>query len=123
MARLRESGAKLFLLTNSDYNFTNKIMTFLFDFPHGAKVCKNSCLTIFADFVLFQPDEPHRDWKTYFDYIVVDACKPLFFGEGTILRQVNRTTGALKIGIHVGPIQQGFVYSGGMVLNYLYTFI
>jgi 5'-nucleotidase len=40
MARLRESGAKLFLLTNSDYNFTNKIMTFLFDFPHGAKVLK-----------------------------------------------------------------------------------
>lgn len=38
LARLRESGAKTFLLTNSDYNFTNKIMTYLFDFPHGAKV-------------------------------------------------------------------------------------
>ncbi|XP_065339747.1 cytosolic purine 5'-nucleotidase isoform X1 [Cloeon dipterum] len=96
LARLRESGAKTFLLTNSDYNFTNKIMTFLFDFPHGAR-----------------PDEPHRDWKMYFDYIVVDACKPLFFGEGTILRQVDVRTGGLKIGIHVGPIQQGFVYSGG----------
>ncbi|CAB3382178.1 Hypothetical predicted protein [Cloeon dipterum] len=96
LTRLRESGAKTFLLTNSDYNFTNKIMTFLFDFPHGAR-----------------PDEPHRDWKMYFDYIVVDACKPSFFGEGTILRQVDVQTGALKIGIHVGPIQQGFVYSGG----------
>lgn len=38
LSRLRESGAKTFLLTNSDYNFTNKIMTYLFDYPHGAKV-------------------------------------------------------------------------------------
>lgn len=38
LTRLRESGAKTFLLTNSDYNFTNKIMTYLFDFPHGARV-------------------------------------------------------------------------------------
>jgi 5'-nucleotidase len=36
--RIRESGAKIFLLTNSDYYYTNKIMTFLFDFPHGPKV-------------------------------------------------------------------------------------
>ncbi|PSN50671.1 Cytosolic purine 5'-nucleotidase [Blattella germanica] len=92
----RESGAKVFLLTNSDYCFTDKIMTYLFDFPHGAR-----------------PEEPHRDWKTYFDTIVVDARKPLFFGEGTILRQVDTSTGALKIGTHMGPLQKGQVYSGG----------
>ncbi|KFB41870.1 AGAP000380-PA-like protein [Anopheles sinensis] len=96
LSRIRESGAKLFLLTNSDYNFTDRIMTFLFDFPHGAK-----------------PDEPHRDWKTYFDTIVVDARKPLFFGEGTILRQVDTTTGALKVGTHMGPLQANQIYSGG----------
>lgn len=96
LSRIRESGAKLFLLTNSDYNFTDKIMTFLFDFPHGAK-----------------PEEPHRDWKTYFDTIVVDARKPLFFGEGTILRQVDTTTGALRVGTHMGPLQVNQVYSGG----------
>lgn len=38
LARIRESGAKVFLLTNSDYNFTDRIMTYLFDFPHGARV-------------------------------------------------------------------------------------
>lgn len=96
LERIRESGAKLFLLTNSDYKFTDRIMTFLFDFPHGAK-----------------QEEPHRDWKTYFDTIVVDARKPLFFGEGTILRQVDTTTGALKIGTHMGPLQANQVYSGG----------
>ncbi|XP_025263980.1 cytosolic purine 5'-nucleotidase isoform X2 [Camponotus floridanus] len=96
LARIRESGAKVFLLTNSDYVFTDKIMTYLFDFPHGAR-----------------PDEPHRDWKTYFDAIVVDARKPLFFGEGTILRQVDTRTGALKLGTHKGPLHTGEVYSGG----------
>ncbi|XP_050296337.1 cytosolic purine 5'-nucleotidase isoform X2 [Anthonomus grandis grandis] len=96
LARLKESGAKTFLLTNSDYNFTDNVMTYLFDFPHGAK-----------------PDEPHRNWKSYFDIVVVDACKPLFFGEGTILRQVDTSTGALKLGIHTGPFQKDHVYSGG----------
>ncbi|XP_050084286.1 cytosolic purine 5'-nucleotidase isoform X1 [Anopheles aquasalis] len=96
LSRIRESGAKVFLLTNSDYNFTDRIMTFLFDIPHGAK-----------------PNEPHRDWKTYFDTIVVDARKPLFFGEGTILRQVDTTTGALKVGTHMGPLLANQVYSGG----------
>lgn len=86
LSRIRESGAKLFMLTNSDYTYTNEIMTYLFDFPHGAT-----------------PDEPHRDWKTYFDVIVVDARKPLFFDEGTVLRQVDTKTGSLKIGTHVGP--------------------
>ncbi|XP_033324587.1 5' nucleotidase B isoform X2 [Megalopta genalis] len=94
--RIRESGARIFLLTNSDYVFTDKIMTYLFDFPHGAK-----------------SDEPHRNWKTYFDTIVVDARKPLFFGEGTILRQVDTKTGALKLGTHKGPLHTGEVYSGG----------
>ncbi|XP_028046489.1 cytosolic purine 5'-nucleotidase isoform X3 [Monomorium pharaonis] len=96
LTRIRESGAKVFLLTNSDYVFTDKIMTYLFDFPHGAR-----------------PDEPHRNWQTYFDTIVVDARKPLFFGEGTILRQVDTKTGALKLGTHKGPLHTGEVYSGG----------
>lgn len=96
LTRLKESGAKTFLLTNSDYNFTDKIMTYLFDFPHGAR-----------------PEDPHRNWKTYFDIIVVDARKPLFFAEGTLLRQVDTTTGALRVGIHTGPLQKEHVYSGG----------
>lgn len=96
LSRIRESGAKVFLLTNSAFNFTDKIMTFLMDFPHGAK-----------------PDEPHRHWTTYFDIIVVDAKKPLFFGEGTILRQVDTTTGALKMGSHCGSLKKGLIYSGG----------
>jgi len=33
-----------------------------------------------------------RDWTSYFDYIVVDAKKPNFFSEGTILRQIDKVT-------------------------------
>ncbi|XP_048053113.1 cytosolic purine 5'-nucleotidase isoform X4 [Chanodichthys erythropterus] len=88
--------AKVFLATNSDYKYTEKIMTYLFDFPHGPK-----------------HGTPHRPWQSYFDLILVDARKPLFFGEGTVLRQVDTTTGRLKIGTYTGPLQHGIVYSGG----------
>lgn len=65
-------------------------------------------------------EEPHRNWKTYFDFIVVDAQKPLFFGEGTIMRQVNTSTGALRMGTHTGPLVREQVYSGG---QYCYSFV
>ncbi|XP_077991961.1 cytosolic purine 5'-nucleotidase-like isoform X2 [Glandiceps talaboti] len=94
--RLRQAGRKVFLATNSDYKYTEAIMTYLFDFPHGPT-----------------SDSPHQPWLTYFDVVIVDARKPLFFGEGTILRQIDTETGALKLGTHVGPLQHGHVYSGG----------
>jgi len=93
LRRLRENGAKVFLLTNSDYNYTNHIMKYLLE-----SVDKSEC---------------KDKWITYFDYTVIDSKKPLFFGEGTVLRQVDTTTGALKIGTHLGPLQPGQVYSGG----------
>ncbi|XP_061819692.1 cytosolic purine 5'-nucleotidase-like isoform X2 [Nerophis lumbriciformis] len=95
LSRMSEVS-KIFLATNSDYEYTQKIMTFLFDFPHGPK-----------------PGTAHRPWQSYFDLILVDARKPVFFGEGTVLRQVDTKTGRLKIGTYTGPLQHGIVYSGG----------
>ncbi|XP_019411210.1 PREDICTED: cytosolic purine 5'-nucleotidase isoform X4 [Crocodylus porosus] len=95
LSRMNEVG-KVFLATNSDYKYTDKIMTYLFDFPHGPK-----------------PGNAHRPWQSYFDLILVDARKPIFFGEGTVLRQVDTVTGKLKIGTYTGPLQHGIVYSGG----------
>uniref|UniRef100_A0A8C2GKL8 Cytosolic purine 5'-nucleotidase n=1 Tax=Cyprinus carpio TaxID=7962 RepID=A0A8C2GKL8_CYPCA len=63
LSRMNEVD-KVFLVTNSDYKYTDKIMTYLFDFPHGPKA-----------------GTPHRPWQSYFDLIVVDARKPVFFGE------------------------------------------
>uniref|UniRef100_A0A8C2L9X8 Cytosolic purine 5'-nucleotidase n=1 Tax=Cyprinus carpio TaxID=7962 RepID=A0A8C2L9X8_CYPCA len=95
LSRMNEV-AKVFLVTNSDSKYTDKIMTYLFDFPHGPKA-----------------GTPQRPWQSYFDLILVDARKPVFFGEGTVLRQVDTTTGRLKIGTYTGPLQHGIVYSGG----------
>lgn len=55
------------------------------------------------------------DWPSYFDIAIVDARKPLWFAEGTVFREVDTSTGALKIGIHTGPLKKGVVYSGGNV--------
>ncbi|CAK9298872.1 unnamed protein product [Gordionus sp. m RMFG-2023] len=95
LERLKQ-GAKVFLLTNSGYEYTEKLMTYLFDLP-------------------IKDGKEHRNWKTYFDYIFVDAQKPVFFKGGTILRQVDENTGILKIGTHVGPLRKGYIYSGGSV--------
>jgi len=33
--------------------------------------------------------EAGRNWRSYFDYILVEAHKPLFFEEGTPLKEIN----------------------------------
>ena len=33
-----------------------------------------------------------RDWTSFFDLVIVDAKKPLFFKDGTILRKVDRVS-------------------------------
>ncbi|XP_038070687.1 cytosolic purine 5'-nucleotidase-like isoform X2 [Patiria miniata] len=104
LQRMRDHGRKVFLVTNSGYSYTEKIMTYLFDFPHGATGPPGPSS---------MPSTPHKQWYEYFDVCIVDARKPLFFGNGTILRQVDLDTGALRIGSHVGPFHKGQVYSGG----------
>ena len=54
-----------------------------------------------------------RDWKSFFDFILVDAQKPLFFTEGTTLRIIDPATGSMKLGSYAGQLQQNEVYSGG----------
>uniref|UniRef100_A0A8D0DEP6 5'-nucleotidase, cytosolic II, like 1 n=1 Tax=Sander lucioperca TaxID=283035 RepID=A0A8D0DEP6_SANLU len=86
--------AKVFLATNSDYSYTKAIMKYLLE--NNAK-----------------PGSPKQSWRSFFDLIVVDTRKPLFFGEGTVLRQVDTDTGKLRIGTYTGDLQHGTVYSGG----------
>lgn len=81
--RLRSTGAKTFLLTNSEYYYTDAIMKFILR------------------------NDANRDWADFFDYVIVDARKPLFFEEGTVLREVDRATGHSHIGMHVGPLKTG----------------
>uniref|UniRef100_A0A8C7FQW6 5'-nucleotidase, cytosolic II, like 1 n=1 Tax=Oncorhynchus kisutch TaxID=8019 RepID=A0A8C7FQW6_ONCKI len=91
LTRIKEV-AKVFLATNSDYNYTEAIMKYLLETP---------------------PGYPKKTWRTFFDLVVVDTRKPLFFAEGTVLRQVDTNTGKLRIGTYTGDLQHGTVYSGG----------
>ncbi|CAF2916585.1 unnamed protein product [Rotaria sp. Silwood2] len=90
--RIRSHNAKTFLLTNSEYWYTDKLMTYLLSTDNN---------------------NLKRDWKSYFSYIVVDAQKPLFFAEGTTLRIIDPNTGSMKLGSYSGQLQQNEVYSGG----------
>ena len=74
LSRLRAANKSLFLLTNSDFAYTNKIMKYILD-------------------------EDDQWTQKYFDFIVCDANKPSFFGEGSLLRIVDQKTMALKLGV------------------------
>ena len=54
-----------------------------------------------------------RHWRSYFDYVLVDARKPLFFEEGTSMKEIDVQTGVTKFGTHSGPLRDNMVYSGG----------
>lgn len=57
--RWKRAGKKLFVLSNSEWNFTNGVLSFLLDGE--------------------DPTRPH--WQDYFDLVVVSAKKPVFFQE------------------------------------------
>jgi len=63
----RNSGKKLFLLTNSYFEYTNKVMSYLLD---GAL-------------------NEYETWKDYFDLIIVGSKKPLFFSDGATLYKLD----------------------------------
>lgn len=39
--------------------------------------------------IFFSYKNPKKQWRAFFDLVVVDTRKPLFFAEGTVLRQVD----------------------------------
>uniref|UniRef100_A0A3B5L0Z8 5'-nucleotidase, cytosolic II, like 1 n=1 Tax=Xiphophorus couchianus TaxID=32473 RepID=A0A3B5L0Z8_9TELE len=93
LTRIKEV-AKIFLATNSDYNYTEAIMKYLLESNPKS-------------------GSPKKPWRAFFDLVVVDTRKPLFFADGTVLRQVDTNTGKLRIGTYTGDLQHGTVYSGG----------
>ncbi|XP_036368203.1 cytosolic purine 5'-nucleotidase isoform X2 [Octopus sinensis] len=94
LERIQEYGAQNLLITNSNFSYTDKIMKYLLEPVNETK-------------------KPVKKWTEYFDYVVVDAKKPGFFKDGTLLRQVDQVTESLSIGCHVGPMKKGQIYSGG----------
>ena len=92
----------------------SKVMEFLLDFPDAPHAGK-SCIILSQYSKIDVISCSGKPWQTYFDYTFVDARKPLFFDEGTVLRRVNKETGQLNIGKYeIGDEnQENVVYSGG----------
>jgi HAD superfamily 5'-nucleotidase-like hydrolase len=89
--KLRSAGKKLFLLTNSRWNFTEKMMTYLLG---------NA-----------MPEYP--SFRHYFDLVIVAAQKPAFFQERRplLMRDITREGGETKTAVF--PLERGAVYEGG----------
>lgn len=93
LRQMRENGKKVFLLTNSEFYYTNQIMEYL-----------------------LHSDEKYAgydSWRDYFDIIITNACKPRFFMEGSTLREINLETGAPKFASVTHNFEKGKVYAGG----------
>jgi HAD superfamily 5'-nucleotidase-like hydrolase len=87
--KLRSAGKKLFLLTNSEWHYTDAVMKFLLD---GAL-----------------PN--YATWQSYFDVTVVKAQKPLFFTGQEPLLVLDENGEAA--GEASGPLERSKVYQGG----------
>jgi HAD superfamily 5'-nucleotidase-like hydrolase len=91
--KLRSGGKKLFLLTNSLWDYTDAVMRHV------------------LDGVL--PEYP--SWRNYFDVIVTGAAKPAFFTEGRPFRALGPE------GEPLGPpeaLERGHVYEGGHLAEF-----
>ena len=86
---LKNSGKKLLLITNSDWPFTQAMMSYSYDrfMPSGTT------------------------WRDLFDLVIVDAAKPGFFSTLSKFFEVMPETGYLK---NVrDPLKIGKIYQGG----------
>jgi HAD superfamily 5'-nucleotidase-like hydrolase len=85
--KLRSAGKKLFLLTNSRWPYTDKMMSHLL----GGEMT----------------EYPH--WRNYFDVVICAATKPAFFQERRPL--LERSGDALRPATF--PLERGKIYEGG----------
>lgn len=103
--KLRSGGKRLFLLTNSLYDYTEAVMSHLLD---G-----------------MQPEYP--SWRHYFDVIVVGGSKPGFFTEkspfllldekGEVIQEANQLErGRIYQGGNLSDLEQMTGFSGDKVL-------
>ncbi|MBT8493007.1 MAG: HAD-IG family 5'-nucleotidase, partial [Deltaproteobacteria bacterium] len=93
--KLRSSGKKLFLLTNSYWPYSNAVMTYLLDGERKA----------------------YPSWRNYFDIIIVGGTKPKFFSERNPFYEVETDTGE-PMGHKVSELTRGRVYLHGNITDF-----
>lgn len=85
--KLRSAGKKLFLLTNSRWSYTDKMMNFLL----GGAMAE------------------YPTWKNFFDVVICAATKPVFFTEKRPLMERDGET----VKPATAPLERGKIYEGG----------
>ncbi len=95
--KLRSSGKRLFVLTNSLWDYTDALMRFLLDGKLPA----------------------YSSWRSYFDIIIVGGSKPAFFTDRHPFVEIEPVSGRVlgevsaKAGLH-----RGHVYQGGNLIDF-----
>ena len=95
LRKLRSSGKKLFLLTNSYYPYTEAVMSYLLDDTTSA----------------------YPNWKSYFEVIIVGGTKPGFFNKNEPFRLIDQQTMEPTEQLVV-ELLQGQVYQGGNIMDF-----
>jgi HAD superfamily 5'-nucleotidase-like hydrolase len=93
--RFRSSGKRLFLLTNSLWDYTNAVMGFLLDGQLAG----------------------YPSWRNYFDTIIVGAQKPGFFVRRNPFHRVDEASGTLDAAA-AETLDRGKVYQGGNLRDF-----
>jgi HAD superfamily 5'-nucleotidase-like hydrolase len=83
--RFRSAGKKLFLLTNSEPEYTEAVMSFLLD----------GC------------DDSYPSWKDYFEFVLTAARKPSFFQSDEPFEAADNPSAEVTV------LKRGHIYSGG----------
>ncbi len=89
LIRLIDGGKHLFLLTNSQWDYTNSMMSYILD----------------------DEDDEFSSWRDYFDLVIVGAGKPGFFSTSQPFYEVMPESGLLKP--HSGGLLKNHVYQAG----------
>lgn len=93
--KLRSAGKKLFVLTNSYWDYTKAVMSFLLD----GRLAE------------------YPRWLNYFDVVIVGAQKPGFFTENAEFSRVNTDTGEVQ-SAPVTRLEPRGVYQGGSIRRF-----
>jgi len=95
LAKLREAGKKLFLLTNSPFYYADGVMCWLL---HGKL-------------------EAFPKWTDYFEVVIVEAQKPHFFLENHKFREIA-PGGHIKLDVVEKELKKGVIYSHGNLSDF-----
>jgi len=99
--KFRSSGKRLFLLTNSAWDYTSTVMSYLL----GRAPARRG------------EASPYPSWRHYFDVIVVSAGKPEFFSEEHPFVDLDAGGEPLSKA-STGPFQRGRIYQGGNIKDF-----